>query len=100
MPISAAAGSAITVNPSVVNADGSNTLKSRLKGKSEAAKKVPSFSARYKFGTNYSPWCCLFDSLTRLSKDSLVSSRPNFLFWILILDVITACSVSFICQIL
>ena len=49
MPISAAAGSAITVNPSVVNADGSNTLKSRLKGKSEAAKKVPSLSVRYTF---------------------------------------------------
>jgi hypothetical protein len=61
VPTSGAAGSAITVNPSLVNADGSNTLKSRLKGKSDAAKKVPSLAARYKFGTIYSPWCCLFD---------------------------------------
>ncbi len=62
VPTSGATGSAITVNPPLVHADGSNTLKSRLKGKSEAAKKVPSLAARYTFGTIYCPWCCSFDS--------------------------------------
>jgi hypothetical protein len=38
---SAAAGIVNAANPSLITSDGSTTLKSRLKGKSDAAKKVP-----------------------------------------------------------